>query len=202
MFNEIKSLLQLSDPGATQRLHLKVQTRHFRAFPAPTKFARCVGRQDYLWFCQSYPELLPADRRASPCNPPVPFMSDLGQHYMWNSHMCILSLESARGHMAYRSRLGPYPESTFQLINRVQEFSPARSARSAISAHPALCNMTDLLGVSASSPNLCGVQEDCQGGQPCQKPAWCLLLTSRRASKTKNALFSHSSVPAVLHSPC
>ena len=65
------------------------------------------------------------------------------QRYMWNSHMCILSLESARGHMAYRSRLGPYPESTFQLINRVQEFSPARSARSAISAHPALCNMTE-----------------------------------------------------------
>lgn len=120
--------------------------------------------------------------------------------YVEQSHLYVVV--GKRGHMAYRSRLGPYPESTFQLINRVQEFSPARSARSAISAHPALCNMTDLLGVSASSPNLCGAQEDCQGGQPCQKPAWCLLLTSRRASKTKNALFSHSSVPAVLHSPC
>ena len=61
--------------------------------------------------------------------------------YVEQSHLYVVV--GKRGHMAYRSRLGPYPESTFQLINRVQEFSPARSARSAISAHPALCNTAE-----------------------------------------------------------
>jgi len=121
---------------------------------------------------QSYPVLLPADGRANATHPSLPCQLNAiirsSHHrielngcgfteatlYVEQSHTYIIVGE--RGHMAYRC---PYAEATFnQSDARVQPCPP--TGISQVRTSRTTKQYTYLLGVSASSLNLGGAQQD------------------------------------------
>jgi hypothetical protein len=121
-------------------------------------------------------------------------MSSAIVYCMWNSHIYMSSWKAWTHGLC--TRRGPYAEATFnQSDARVQPCPPTGTSH--VRTSRTVQHERDLLGVSASSPNLCGAQEDYQGEQRARRLHGTYFWIHAVFPSPRNPPFIHPSILAV-----